>query len=246
MALIAVIGGSSLEQMPDLQIEERVSQASRYGKPSSQIVRGKIDGSELLFLSRHGDGHEIAPHRVNYRANIDALQSLGATEIVAVNTVGAIREDMACGDIVIPDQLIDYTWGREGSFFDGKSNPLKHIDFTHPFSESLRQKILAKSEDLDTQCHPSATYACTQGPRLETAAEIDRFKREGSDIVGMTLCPEAALAAELGITYASICLVVNPAAGLTDKPLSEAEITSTARRGIGAVVQLLRALIAVM
>jgi 5'-methylthioadenosine phosphorylase len=167
----------------------------------------------VAFLARHGYGHTIPPHEVNYRANIWALREEGAAEIVSVASVGGIRADLGPGTLVIPHQIIDYTWGRRSTFFEGGDVPVSHVDFTRPYSEPLRQKLLAAARASGEPLLDGAVYAATQGPRLETAAEIDRLERDGADVVGMTGMPEAALARELDLPYATIAVVVNHAAG---------------------------------
>ena len=170
----------------------------------------------MVFLARHGYGHTIAPHEVNYRANIWALKDAGARSIVSVASVGGIRNDIWPGMLVLPDQVLDYTWGRASTFFEGPGSPVNHIDFTEPYSKELRATLLRAAADCGERVHDGGVYAATQGPRLETAAEITRLERDGADIVGMTGMPEAALARELGLEYAAITVVANYAAGRGD------------------------------
>jgi 5'-methylthioadenosine phosphorylase len=169
-----------------------------------------------MFLARHGYGHTIPPHEVNYRANLWALYEQGAKRVIAVASVGGIRADLIPGEIVIPDQIIDYTYGRPFTYFDGRERPVTHIDFTLPYSPVLRTQILTAAEKANVKCFDGGVYAATQGPRLETKAEINRLERDGADMVGMTGMPEAALARELGLSYAAIAVVVNYAAGRGD------------------------------
>jgi 5'-methylthioadenosine phosphorylase len=166
-----------------------------------------------MFLARHGYGHTIPPHQVNYPANIWALKEAGATEVVSVASVGGIRDDLAPGTLMIPDQIIDYTWGRKSTFFEGIDQPVHHIDFTHPYDASLRRKLLGAAGEVGEHVVDGGVYAASQGPRLETAAEIDRFERDGAHVVGMTGMPEAALAREIELAYAAIAVVSNYAAG---------------------------------
>ena len=166
-----------------------------------------------MFLARHGHGHTFAPHEINYRANLWALKEEGATRLVSVASVGGVRADLGPGTLVVPHQIIDYTWGRRATYFEGGESPVVHIDFTHPYTESLRQRILAAARMAGEPVLDGGVYAATQGPRLETAAEVDRVERDGADMVGMTAMPEAALARELGLEYAAIAVVVNHAAG---------------------------------
>jgi len=208
--MLAIIGGSGLSQFPSLQVTRREVVHTPYGEPSGPLSFGNLLGYPVVFLSRHGEGHTIAPHEVNYRANLWALRE--ADGVVSVASVGGIRSDLTPGTIVIPHQIIDYTWGRRSTYFEGDA-PVTHIDFTEPYSHDLRLRLLAAARARGEQASDRAVYATTQGPRLETAAEIDRLERDGADIVGMTGMPEAALARELNLRYAAVCAVVNFAAG---------------------------------
>jgi purine nucleoside phosphorylase len=192
-----------------------------YGSPSAAVREVEFSGRTVWFLPRHGDRHDIPPHRVNYRANLTALKLLGADNVLALNTVGVIAPDLAPGQLAVPDQLIDYTYGRDHSIYDGSSASLAHIDFTEPFSEALRRQILDAAATADVPCHDGGVYAVTQGPRLETAAEIDRLERDGADFIGMTAMPEAAIARELQMNYACLSLIVNFAAGRGGKAIHE-------------------------
>jgi len=211
--MLAIIGGSGLTQLASLEVTFRRAARTPYGEPSGALTFGKLRGRDVAFLARHGYGHTIPPHEVNYRANIWALREEGAAEIVSVASVGGIRADLGPGTLVIPHQIIDYTWGRRSTFFEGGDVPVSHVDFTRPYSEPLRQKLLAAARACGEPVLDGAVYAATQGPRLETAAEIDRLERDGADVVGMTGMPEAALARELDLRYAAIAVVVNHAAG---------------------------------
>src|SRR5205807_3424563 len=164
------------------------------GKPSGALAFGCIADRDVVFLARHGDGHSIAPHEVNYRANLWALKDAGASEVVAVAAVGAIRRDLEPGALLLPHQLIDYTWGRRSTYFEGPGTPVNHIDFTEPYSRGLRSRLLNAALACGEQMGDGGVYAATQGPRLETAAEIDRPERDGGEVVGMTVMPEAAAA----------------------------------------------------
>jgi 5'-methylthioadenosine phosphorylase len=211
--MLAIIGGTGLTQLDNLEITRRLIVRTPYGEPSQPLIFGEIAGREVIFLARHGNGHTIPPHEVNYRANISALHLQGVTEIAAVATVGGIHPDLAPGVIAMPHQIIDYTHGRKNTYFDGIDLPVKHIDFTEPYCPDLRAKWAEASKSIGEQIITHGVYATTQGPRLETAAEINRFERDGATMVGMTGMPEAALARELGISYAVICPVANHAAG---------------------------------
>lgn len=214
--MLAVIGGSGLSQLANLDVSHREVLRTPYGEPSGAVTFGQICGRPVAFLARHGYGHTIPPHAVNYRANIWALWKRGAVGIVSVASVGSIRADLKPGDVVIPHQIIDYTWGRKSTFHDGQDGKVTHIDFTDPYDEALREQLITAAASSGIAVSPSAVYAATQGPRLETAAEINRLERDGVDIVGMTGMPEAALARELGVPYAAISVVANYAAGRAD------------------------------
>lgn len=212
--MIAVIGGSGLAQLSVLEGAQRRVVRTPYGEPSAPLVFGRLAGREVVFLARHGAGHSFAPHEINYRANLWALKESGVQAVLAVATVGGVVEALGPGTLVVPDQLIDYTHGRKSTFFEGAGTPVTHIDFTEPYSTPLRARMLAAAARLGETVVDGGTYACTQGPRLETAAEIERIRRDGGDLVGMTGMPEAALAREAGLDYAVLAVVVNHAAGL--------------------------------
>ena len=214
--MLAVIGGSGLAQFEGLAHVQRKTVHTPYGDSSAPLSFGRIGNEEIVFLARHGDGHSIAPHEVNYRANIWALKEAGARQVVAIATVGGIHKDLAPGSLVAPDQIIDYTWGRPSTFSQGPGVPVRHIDFTEPYSGLLRQRILDAAAACGEAVVARGVYAATQGPRLETAAEINRLARDGADMVGMTGMPEAALAREAGLEYAAIAVIVNHAAGRGD------------------------------
>lgn len=211
--MLAIIGGSGLTTLSNLDVSHREVVRTPFGEPSGALVFGQICGHAAVFLPRHGYGHTIAPHAVNYRANIWALQQAGVSGIISVASVGSIRPDLDPGDLIVPDQILDYTWGRKATFFDGPGTPVRHVDFTMPYDAALSQRIVAAAKNLDIHVHVGGVYAATQGPRLETAAEINRYQRDGADVVGMTGMPEAVLAREMEIPYAAISLVANHAAG---------------------------------
>lgn len=211
--MLAIIGGSGLTTLSNLDVSHREVVRTPYGEASGALVFGQICGQPAVFLPRHGYGHTIPPHKVNYRANMWALNHHKVSGIISVASVGSIRSDLHPGDIVLPHQIIDYTWGRNSTFFDGNGTPVNHIDFTDPYDPELRRRILEAGEQLSIDVKVGAVYAATQGPRLETAAEINRLERDGADVVGMTGMPEAALARELGTPYAAINVVANHAAG---------------------------------
>ena len=234
---LAFIGGTGLTRMDGLQVHQRHDLHTRFGDPSAPIVEGTLAGAQVLFLARHGDPHVRLPHQVNYRANIMALKEAGASAIIAVNAVGGIT--VAAGDLVIPEQIIDYTWGRDSTFFDDPDEPLVHVDFSWPFDTDLRQRLKAALAATDLPWRDGGCYAATQGPRLETAAEIRRLEKDGNTIVGMTGMPEAVLARELGIPYAMLSLVVNPAAGKADREITLAEIEAVLHGGMAGVCEVL-------
>ena len=217
--MLAIIGGSGLTQLANLAVERREVVRTPYGEPSGPLTFGRICGQPAVFIARHGYGHTIPPHEVNYCANLWALKQAGAACIVSIASVGGIRADMSPGSIVIPDQIIDYTWGRKATFHEGGDAPVVHIDFTQPYDPELREVLLEAARDAGQAVTDGAVYAATQGPRLETAAEINRLERDGADIVGMTGMPEAALARELDLPYAAITVVSNHAAGRGDSKL---------------------------
>jgi 5'-methylthioinosine phosphorylase len=242
MNRVAIVAGTGASGLVSDQVDRREIETP-YGDPSSPVMTWQSGDTEFSFIARHGLDSVIPPHRVNYRANVWALRETRPEFIVAVNAVGGIEPNAIPGRLVFPDQLVDYTWGREHTYSDGLSSPLKHIDFTEPFSEAVRARLIAAAEGLALEYSASGTYAVTQGPRLETAAEIDRLERDGCHVVGMTAMPEAALARELEMDYAICAIVVNWAAG---RNLSGADIHDEMSRhvdqGMDRVGRLLRAL----
>lgn len=226
--MLGIIGGSGLSQLANLEIPQRRVARTPYGEPSGPLTLGRLGGREVVFLARHGYGHTIAPHEVNYRANLWALRAEKVDSVVSVASVGGIRRDLGPGVIAIPDQIVDYTWGRASTFFEGAGTQVTHIDFTRPYSPVLRARLLAAARAAGEPAVDGAVYAATQGPRLETAAEINRLERDGADLVGMTGMPEAVLARELGLDYAAIAVVANYAAGRGESetaiPLERIEI----------------------
>ena len=242
MNRFAVIGGTGAAGLiPDERDQRSVT--TPYGAPSSPILTWQSGAAEVLFLARHGLDGSIPPHRVNYRANIWALNESQPDFIVAVNAVGGIQSWPRPGQLVVPDQLIDYTWGREHTFVDGIDDPLKHIEFTAPFSAPVRARLIAGANALGLEFSATGTYGVTQGPRLETAAEIDRLERDGCHIVGMTAMPEAALSRELEMHYAICAVVVNRAAGRGDSGGGiHEEIRRSVDRGMDQLRPLLSAL----
>lgn len=239
MQRIAIIGGSGLTRLKYLEITRREVMRTPYGEPSSPLVFGQLCGQEAVFLARHGQGHTIPPHEVNYLANIWALKEAGATHVIAINAVGGITAPMTAGRLVIPDQIIDYTYGRAHTFFGNEQKPVTHIDFTFPYCEELRVKLIAAARTAKLDIAEQGTYAASQGPRFESIAEIRRMERDGGDIVGMTGMPETSLARELGLCYACIAVVANPAAGKAAGTISLKEIERTLEDGMEKVRTLL-------
>jgi len=242
--MLAIIGGSGLSQLGNLEIKLRKVARTPYGEPSGPLTFGRVGGCEVVFLARHGYGHTVAPHEVNYRANLWALKEEGVTGVVSVASVGGIRKDLEPGTLLLPDQIIDYTWGRGSTFFEGADAPVTHIDFTEPYSPALRQRIREAARLCGERLAEGGVYAATQGPRLETAAEINRMERDGADMVGMTGMPEAVLARELGLDYAAIAVVANYAAGRGDsaRGISLERIAAVLDEAMGRVRKIIEKL----
>lgn len=225
----AIIAGSGFPGLGQEGPARAVTTA--FGAPSAALRRLEIGGFAVWLLARHGEPHVLPPHRINYRANLMALKLAGTDRIVALNTVGAIHPQHAPGGLAVPDQLIDYTYARDHSIHDGTSATLDHIDFTEPFCGPLREGLLAAADAAGVVCHDGGVYAVTQGPRLETAAEVDRLERDGADFIGMTAMPEASLARELGMRYACLSLIVNRAAGRGERGIhDDIEATTVSAR----------------
>lgn len=239
MKKFAIIGGTGLTQLSGLEISNEISLDTPFGKPSAAFKIGRLNAKEIVFLARHGDPHTIPPHKINYRANIWGLKDLGVTDIIAVAAVGGITPEMTPSRIVIADQIIDYSYGRAHTFYEDDLLHVTHIDFTEPYSESLRQQLLAAAAQTGLDVYPRGVYGCTQGPRLETPAEIRRMERDGCDLVGMTGMPEAALARELDLNYAACAVVANWAAGKSAGEITMAEIEINLTQGMSDVKRLL-------
>ena len=243
MTKVAIIGGTGLTSINGLEITGREIIQTPFGEPSGPLVRGNLAGHNVYFLPRHGAAHTIPPHQINYRANIWALKDTGIEQVIAVNAVGGIRKDMQPGTLIIPDQVIDYTVSRTNTFFEDGLKQVVHIDFTEPFCESLRKQIINAADNSSISVIKEGTYAATQGPRLETAAEINRLEKDGCHLVGMTCMPEAALAREQELCYASISVVANLAAGRGTEDLTMETIEKNLNNGMEKVRQLLEAVI---
>jgi len=235
--MIAVIGGTGLTEphfLDDIQIQ---AVATPFAKQPVQVSIGSLDGKPVAFLPRHGQGHKVPPHKINYRANLWALHKLGVTAVIGINAVGGIHSETGPGRLAVPKQIIDYTWGREHTFFAEGLEAVTHIDFTEPYDQALRTLLIDNAGQ--TPLWPEGVYGCTQGPRLESAAEVQRLLRDGCDMIGMTGMPEAALARELDIAYACLALSVNWAAGLTEELITMAAIEEVLSTGIDEAIELL-------
>lgn len=242
MRRFAIIGGSGLDQLEGLAIAARRPVMTAWGSPSAPLCEGLFEGSPVIFLPRHGEQHTLPPHRINYRANIAALRDAGITDIIAVTAVGGIGATAGPGVMIVPDQIIDYTHGREHTFFDGLGATLDHVDFSYPYTQSLRRLLLDNAARVGHPIVDGGVYGATQGPRLESAAEIACMARDGCTLVGMTGMPEAALAREAGLGYATLSLSVNWAAGLGGGEIvSLEEIMHHLREGMGRVLDVVGA-----
>lgn len=239
MADIAIIGGSGLTSLQGLEITYREIVSTPFGEPSAPVIHGTFCEKDIVFLPRHGSGHTIPPHKINYRANVWTLKELGVSKIISIAAVGTIRKDLAPGSLVIPDQLIDYTWNRVNTFFEEGLNDVVHIDFTHPYCEELRQALIKAGKKARLKVSDHGVYGVTQGPRLETAAEIRKLESDGCDMVGMTGMPEAALARELGLCYATCAVSANWAAGKSDDIITMEEIHKNLHTGVERVRKIL-------
>ena len=242
MKNLAIIGGTGLDSLGILEVHKREVIETPYGSPSGAITRGTLFGQEVLFLPRHGYRHSFAPHKINYRANLWALRELGTENVLAIAAVGGIREDMSPSRLAIPDQIIDYTWGRTSTFYENENDKVLHIDFTNPYCEAFRQQLLSAASTASIDMVDGGVYGAAQGPRLETAAEILRMERDGCDVVGMTGMPEAALAREINLCYATCAVIANWAAGKGDGEITMDEIDANIKGGLSALSDLLESL----
>jgi 5'-deoxy-5'-methylthioadenosine phosphorylase len=239
MPRVALIAGSGLAKLNDFRVRMRRVVRTPYGEPSGPLIEGDFFGHEVIFLARHGQDHRIPPHLVNYRANLWGLKEFGVDTVIAVAAVGAIQSDLEVGGLAFPDQILDYTHTREHTFCDHRSKSVLHVDFSLPYCETLRAQLIASAAAMNLSVNSHCTYAATQGPRLETAAEIDRLERDGADVVGMTGMPEAALAREIELSYATIAVISNSAAGRGGAALSMETIYNVLQLGMDKVHQLL-------
>lgn len=243
--MLAIIGGHGLTELSDLEITHRQVMRTPYGEPSGTFLFGTLNQHEVIFLARHGYGHNIPPHLVNYRANLWALREQGVKNVVSIATVGGIRTDLTPGVIVVPDQIIDYTHGRDATFYDTRDMPYINANFAMPFCLKLRGQILKSAGKVQQPCLDGGVYAATQGPRMDSIAEINRFERDGADMVGMTGMPETVLAMELGLNYAIVAVVVNYAAGRGDNlfGVNMEQVTATANAAMGKVHNIIECLV---
>jgi 5'-methylthioinosine phosphorylase len=248
---LAVIGGTGLYQLGALEAEASFEGDTIYGSPSAPVRVGTIAGRRVAFLARHGETHSVPPHLVNYRANLRRLADLGARRILAINAVGGITERFGPRVVAVPDQIIDYTWGRISTICEEVGTPVLHVDFGDPYSQDLRLAVLRAARKSAVPIVDGGCYGATQGPRLESRAEIARLRRDGCDLVGMTGMPEAGLAREMGLDYACIALVANWAAGCgapgdapTAVEITLAEVLANVEAATAALPRLLESLLA--
>ena len=245
---LAVIGGTGLYELAALEDVEAHQPVTRYGPPSGPVKVGRLDGHRVAFLARHGEGHSLPPHQVNYRANLAALQALGARRVLALNTVGGITAAFGPRVLACPDQIIDYTWGRISTICEEPGTEVLHVDFGEPYTRALRHAVVASATAAGVPIVDGGCYGATQGPRLETRAEIARMARDGCDLVGMTGMPEAGLAREMGLDYACLAIVANWAAGAgpdPDEVITLQDVLDNVAATTGQLPPLLRALLAV-
>ena len=241
---LAVIGGTGLYQLAALESVETLVDSTIYGNPSAPVRIGSIAGKRVAFLARHGEGHSLPPHQVNYRANLRRLKDIGATKVLAINAVGGITQHYGPRVIGCPDQIIDYTWGRISTICEEPGSDVLHVDFTDPYSESLRREVLAAAKKISLPMVDGGCYGATQGPRLESRAEIARLRRDGCDLVGMTGMPETGLAREMGLEYACLALVANWAAGCGDAgEITMEEVLANVAAATARLPQLLEAML---
>jgi 5'-methylthioadenosine phosphorylase len=240
---LAIIGGTGVYRLAGAATGERERVRTRWGE--AEVRSGEISGHEVSFLARHGTGHSIPPHRVNYRANVAALKQLGCTAVIATSAVGSLRRDLPPGAFVAADQFLDFTKARTTTFYDGEDeHGVKHVDVTDPYCPNVRRWLIEGGAEVGESCVDGGTYLCAEGPRFETAAEVRLFAQWGADMVGMTGVPEVVLAREVGLCYATLCLVTNLGAGLADEHPSHQEVTELMERRLQALEAVLLAAVA--
>ncbi|GAB3096556.1 S-methyl-5'-thioinosine phosphorylase [Lysobacter terrae] len=243
---LAIIGGTGLYKLAELQDVETHQPVTHYGAVSGPVRIGTLDGRRVAFLARHGEGHSLPPHNINYRANLAALKALGAQRVLALNTVGGITERFGPRVLGCPDQLIDYTWGRISTICEEPGTDVLHVDFGEPYTRTLRQAVIAAAAKAGVALVDGGCYGATQGPRLETRAEIARMRRDGCDLVGMTGMPEAGLAREMELDYACLAIVANWAAGAgpdPDEVITLQDVLDNVAAASAGLPALLRALL---
>lgn len=243
---LAVIGGTGIYGLAALADVESHTPLTRFGAPSGPVRVGTLAGRRVAFLARHGEAHALPPHRINYRANLAALQAVGATRVLALNTVGGITGQYPPQELGCPDQLIDYTWGRVSTICEEPGTEVMHVDFGEPYTPALRRAVLDAAARAGVSVVDGGCYGATQGPRLETRAEIARMRRDGCDLVGMTGMPEAAIARELGLDYACLVVVANWAAGAgpdPDEVITLEDVLANVQVASAGIPQILRALL---
>ncbi|MBP6563457.1 MAG: S-methyl-5'-thioinosine phosphorylase [Neisseriaceae bacterium] len=240
--MFAVIGGSGLTRLPELTITHRQIIRTPYGDPSCPMVFGQLGDLDIVFLARHGSSHTIAPHDINYKANLWALKDVGATSVISIAAVTSTHADMAPGSLILPNDIIDYTYGRAHTYHEGMGNHVSHVDFSEPYDKALRRLILATATAAQTTIHTEAVYGCLQGPRLPTKAEVKKYSRDGAQLLGMTGMPEAVLAKELGLPYVHLCGVVGWAAGCHPTPHAQDDAQQQEQAVILKIRQLLQQL----
>lgn len=234
---LALIGGTGVQVSSILQNSHSVRVKTPYG--SVEVQQGELDGQEVVFLMRHGNGHSVPPHRINYRAGIWALHSLGVDGIIATSAVGSLRSELQPGELLLIDSFLDFTSGRASTFYDGQNNQVIHTDMTYPYCQGIRNLLSSIAVNQGIKVHDGGCYVCTNGPRYETAAEIRAYAMLGGDVVGMTGVPEVVLARELGLCYASVALVTNLGAGLGSSKLAHEDVVKVMRSGGNRIISLL-------
>ncbi|KXB05469.1 5'-methylthioadenosine phosphorylase [candidate division MSBL1 archaeon SCGC-AAA382A03] len=237
MVVIGIIGGSGVYSVDFIKNTEKRIVETSYGK-SPEIVTGEVEGRKIAFMPRHGEGHSTPPHKINFRANLWALKELGVDRILATTAVGSLNPSVGPGEFVLLDQFIDFTKNRDYTFYEGDERGVVHIDVTNPYCCELRDVLYRKARELEFPVHFSGTYACTEGPRFETAAEIQMLNQLGADVVGMTNVPECVLARELEICYSTISIITNYAAGISENKLTHDEVSEIMDENINKVKKL--------
>lgn len=241
---VALVGGTGLTELDDYA--ETIEMETPYGLPSAPLRVVETSPVRVIFLPRHGNPHRFPPHRVNYRANMWALREAGADHVLAVYAVGGIHEPYRPAALALPDQLIDYSWGREHTYSDSDSAPLVHVDFTNPYEGPMRQTLLQAAQKSSLDIVDGGCIGVFQGPRLESSAEVEKARRDGCDMAGMTALPETGLARELGLDYAGLAVISNWGAGVKNERLSEADIAETLQEPMARVRKLLKTVIEIL